>query len=247
MPGRRTNVRNPIVKFGTTDTLSGLTHYELKLVSLQPQNNGDGDPGTQFFFIEAESPYILPTLAVGSYDVFVRAYDKAGNYLEVVKRIVVTPRFFGFSSAEGLILGPLVVGWRWLLGALLFLVLVLGYIAYWFKKKHDAVHDAREAGTLPENVSQQLEELRRYKSKYGGVLVLLLFLAGSLFTLSGTQKAHAQVENTVDGVVELAPPYVTTLSKNITNNEIFYVGGETEIRGTSLRKISLQGKRRATV
>lgn len=253
IPGNHTNVRNPVVKFSTTDTLSGLGHYELKLVSLQPQDPNIDDSGNKTLFIEADSPYILSTLDIGPYDVFIRAYDNAGNYREVVKRLVITSRFFGFSSAEGLIVGSWVLGWPWIFSILLLLVLLLIALAYYIKKKHDAVHVARLERALPEDVTAQLEELKEYKKKYGndqggptnvgGPTILsalaLLLVIGSVFSFSPSfQPAYAQEfvnsGNSNDGVVELAPPYVSTLSRDVSNAEIFYVGGKTENRATDV-------------
>jgi len=86
LPGKRTNARNPLVKFSTTDSFSGIDHYELKLVSLQPQKNENGERGNQSLFVPVESPHVLSTLDVGSYDVFVRAYDKTGNYRDFLNK-----------------------------------------------------------------------------------------------------------------------------------------------------------------
>ena len=244
LPGKRTNVRNPVVKFSTTDTLSGIDHYELKLVSLQPLVSDRGDVGNRSLFIEAESPYILSTLDVGAYDLFIRVYDKAGNYQEIVNRLVITSRFFGFSSAEGLIIGSLAVSWLWLIGILIFVIVLLWDVAYQIRKKHLALDKAREAKELPEKINQQIEELRRYKEKYGshkpqnkstlpGTLLLILLLGGALFNVLEIPKVYAQM-NSDEGVVELAPPYVTTLSKDVSNSEIFYVGGKTDIKDVTV-------------
>jgi hypothetical protein len=251
IPGRHTNVHNPVIKFNTSDTLSGLDRYELKTVSLQPQDPSIDDSGNKTLFIEAESPYVLSTLDVGSYDIFVRAYDKSGNYREEVERLVITSRLLGFSTTEGLIVGSWVLGWPWLFLALLLLILPLVYLAYRTKKRHDVVHATRETHALPEGVAAQLEELKEYKRKYGGesgtssgvgtptVLGVLTFLLliGSVFSSPiSTQKAYAEefgvAIQPADGVVELSPPYVTTLSRNVSNAEIFYIGGKTDNRDT---------------
>lgn len=250
LPAARTSTRDPIVKFSTTDTLSGIDHYEFKLVSLQPQESGSGDVGNQALLIEAESPYILPTLEPGKYDALIHVYDKAGNFREVVKRLVITDRFFGFSSAEGLVIGSWVIGWWWLFAILILVIILLWDITYQVRKKHLALEEARKARELPEKIGKQLDELRQYKEKYGrfnvpgkkntesgnsisGTLLLLLLIGGTLFNLFLPSKTSAEVSGGA-GVTELAPPYVTTLSKDVSNSEIFYIGGKTEDAGIAV-------------
>ncbi len=233
LPGRRTNVRSPVVKFATTDTLSGLDHYELKVVPLSPVSDDGEEQGDHPLFIEVQSPYIISDLTMGSYDVLLRAYDKAGNHREVVERLIITDGFLGLSSREGLVIGPLVISWGWLLSTLLFLAALLWYYGRIFKQKHDVIEQKRETRGLPEGVRTQLEELRRFKSKYGATALLLLcvFLS-SVMGLSG-EKAFAQTAES-SPVVELAPPYVTTVSKDVSNSEIFYIGGKTENKDTTV-------------
>ncbi|MDO8520866.1 MAG: cohesin domain-containing protein [bacterium] len=278
LPGKRTSTRDVVVKFATTDTLSGLDHYELKIVSLRPQTSTEGNLGDQSLFIEAESPYIAPSLSVGPYDVFIRAHDKAGNYREIVERLTITDRYISFTSREGLVIGPYIIGWWWLFLLLLLILLLLIYLAVHFKHKHDLLEAQREAKELPGHVTEQLEELRKYKSKYGGFDRTVesgsplpaansstngsiersggIGAGGTLavFLVCGTLALHAfspqvfaqqtspapivqpgasQVERQ-DGIAELAPPYVTTVSRTVSNDEIFYIGGKTETRDTAV-------------
>ncbi len=62
-----------LVSFSTTDSLSGVDHYEVGVIdrSVAP----DVSPA----FVEAESPYQLPTEVSGDLRVIVRAFDRAGN------------------------------------------------------------------------------------------------------------------------------------------------------------------------
>ena len=263
LPGKRTSARDVVIKFATTDTLSGLDHYELKIVTLSPQP-GEGDIGDQSLFIEAESPYIAPRLSIGAHDIFIRAYDKAGNYREVIERLTITDRFVGFTSREGLVFGPYVIGWWWLLLLLLLLILLLTYLVIHWKHKHELLDAKRRAEELPEHVNLQLEELQRYKEKYGGfdpganantaggdygtgkfpsgTLAILLLLGSALLGHISAPEAYAQnidltdskQEVRQDGIAELAPPYVTTVSRSVSNDEIFYIGGKTENRDTTV-------------
>jgi hypothetical protein len=65
-PATWTANNQPEIIFLTTDTTSGIDHYKVSI-----------DGGN---FINQTSPYILPPLADGIYNITVRAYDKAGNY-----------------------------------------------------------------------------------------------------------------------------------------------------------------------
>ncbi len=238
LPGLRTTVKSPVIKFATTDTLSGINRYEIKIVSLYPISAGDvaGDVSKNYvsdedFFIEAESPYVSPNQEVGPHDVIVRAYDKAGNVQEITERFIITNRFFSWSSTEGVIIGSWLIPWIWLFLALLLFIFFLLLSGYAIKKRHDAIVLQRKSRDLPFNVQLQLEELRRFKKKYGGAAVFLL-LIGSLLSPISFSAVHAEEER--GGVVELSPPYVTTVSKDVSNDEIFYVGGKTENRDTQV-------------
>ena len=237
LPSRRSTVRAPLIKFATTDTLSGLDHYELKIVPRSPVKSTDASGGNtvgdQPFYVEVESPYIVPSLDIGSYDLFLRAYDKAGNYREVTERLTITDGWFGFSSSEGLVLGSLVIGWGWILAFLLSLVAFLWYYGRRVKARHDEVVSAQTNQVLPDDVRQQLEELKRFKSKYGAMAIIALLLFSGVFGSSG-QQAYAEIATESSPIVELSPPYVTTVSKDVSNSEIFYIGGKTENKDTTV-------------
>ncbi|MFC1687063.1 carboxypeptidase regulatory-like domain-containing protein [Patescibacteria group bacterium] len=59
----------PLISFETTDEMSGVHHYDLTI--------GDGE--TVGVNVGETTPYALPDLADGSYDIVVMAYDFAGN------------------------------------------------------------------------------------------------------------------------------------------------------------------------
>ena len=82
-PSQITLNQRPIVTFQTTDTTSGVDHYEVKAESL------GSDQTNASFFTEQVSPYILPVLSSGEYQISVKAYDKAGNLTESSSKIQV--------------------------------------------------------------------------------------------------------------------------------------------------------------
>jgi len=225
-PAPRTVATDPIIKFLSSDALSGIDRYELKLVPLKP-SMADDDRGTEQLFIETESPYISPELEPGPYDVIVRAYDGAGNFTESVERLTITTEAFNFISADGISLFGYVFPWLWIIIALcailVGLIILVVAIRHWHRKM-DTHSRSRIDGNLPDMIRQQLDELKRYKHKYSGVLTVAILVGLTLF--SGAQVRAQQAE--------LAPPYVTTISRNISNNEIFYIGGSTEDAGTEI-------------
>ena len=74
--GNETDNPRPVALFDTTDALSGIDYYKVKI--------GEGD----FFFVAPEivkkNPYTLPTQTPGKRNILVQAFDKAGNYQTAV-------------------------------------------------------------------------------------------------------------------------------------------------------------------
>jgi len=224
VPGARTVRRQPVVSFASTDALSGISHYELKIVSLKPPKN----PADQPLFIEVTSPYVFSTLDLGKYDIILRAYDKAGNYREAVQRLTIVGQIFQIISGKGLeIKNVIFIPWVWfwiISGLFLFL---LAFLAWKIREWHNLLSIKREKRQLPEHIKKQLEELRRYRERYGGKIFLLFCvgIVGAMLFLG--QQIFAQQ-------IELNPPLITTVSRNISNEEIFYVGGKTDTPQTQV-------------
>jgi uncharacterized membrane protein len=211
VPSSHTSTTKPVIQFSTTDSFSGVEHYEMKIVPLSV-NRPD------MLFSETVSPYIAPSLEKGSYDVIVRAYDNAHNYREVTERLVITNRFMSFVGSTGLRFGDTVLSWFWVI--LILLVLVGGGVFMLFRARnfHVNIHLAHKEKRLPDNVVEQLEELKKYRSKYGAKALVVIFALGFIF--SG-QESMAQSS-------PISTPVITTISKDISNREIFYVGGKTD-------------------
>ncbi len=224
IPGRRTTRTQPVIQFATTDSASGVTHYELKIVPL----SSPGSPNDNQLFVEAQSPFVPEPLSLGNYDVIVRAYDNAGNIREVVERLSITTAVLRFIGSQGLeFKSALVIPWLWIALILLVLLILAGYIAYRSHRWHQHIHERHLEPELPGQIAQQLEELQKYRSKYGKMAVILLMLGLSL-GLSGKALAETAAEK------PLSPPVITTISRNISNEEIFYVGGRTGISNSNV-------------
>lgn len=224
IPGSRTTRVQPVFQFETTDALSGADHYELKVVDVKNlKSNGQSSDGEEVFF-EASSPYVAPEMARGDYDVIVRAYDKAGNYREVTARLEIVPALLRFLSGSGIAFrSTLVIPWWIILLILAIIILLLYILGRRAHKWHDHVDRKRNIQAMPPALTTQMEELQRYREKYGK-LAAVIVLALSVFVGGANVNAQQADSESVSRDVFDAP-IITTVSKNITNEEIFYVGG----------------------
>lgn len=209
-PASRTSSRQPIIYFSTSDGLSGIDHYELKIVSRQAPEPGKTGPD-KTFFIEASSPYSSPELSLGKYDVIVRVYDKAGNFREVTKKLVITTpllTLLGFTFLP-----------RWvtvILGLLLLAALI--YLTRRVVIWHREIHLQHLLGAIRDpEIAARLKYLQGKRSEYLKHLVILLMIFVSAFSYSS-----AKAQSTL-----LPSPIVTTIAEDITDEEIFYLGGKS--------------------
>ncbi|MEK9180897.1 MAG: cohesin domain-containing protein, partial [Patescibacteria group bacterium] len=223
IPEARTTRRQPILEFATTDGHSGLDHYELKVVPLSPLVQAANN--SQPLFIEIISPYVMPELQIGNYDLILHAYDKSGNYREVTQRLSIVPVMFKIISGQGIeVRGLAVIPWIWFWPIATILLLLLVFTAWRLQRWHLEVEKKKTIKELPTTLREKLDELQEYRSRYGKLAALVLAVSIGLIALSGgTIQAS-----------ELNPPFLTTVSKNITNEDIFYVGGKTDASGAEV-------------
>ncbi len=220
-PSARTDRTQPVIQFATTDSLSGTDHYELKLVSLKlSKANVSSDDA---IFIEAQSPYIPTELSLGNYDIIIRAYDKAGNYREATQRIEIVSGYLKFVSKRGLVFAGYTFPWWILLLIMLIIIIALWILGRRMHLWHRQVHSQLNTGELPSELESQMDELQKYRARYGKMAVILLaaFMSLSLFSGAQAQTREATKAEVLDS------PLITTVSQNITNDEIFYIGGKT--------------------
>ncbi len=237
-PATRTTSMRPSIAFDTTDSLSGIDHYEVRLVSLSPRKADAAENGEQSFFIEAASPYV-PSLDYGSYDVIVRAFDKAGNYTQKTQRLDIVTYALDIVSGAGVkIRSNVVVPWSWIFVLLCVLVAIAGIVVRRLWHSHYELHTilSGKSGIAPD-VQKQLDELKALKEKYGqgGKALLALFaLSVTLAGLFAGQTARAASE--LEGApAELSPPIVEMVPEEITNRDILYVGGTSDVPGSMVR------------
>lgn len=218
MPGDVTSVRQPILQFATTDNLSGVDHYELKIISLDGENIPSAGNFSQPLFIEVSSPFVLSRLELGKYDVIVRSYDAAKNFREINKRILITKPFLGIVENTGINIFGTVISWWVLLAFLTGIIPILIIFAWIFRMRHRNIEEKIGEKELPGHIRNKLKELEMYRAKYGKALLLLLFLT----------SVFLRVEISFASGDSLNPPVISTVPKNISNKDIFYASGKTE-------------------
>ncbi|MBP9714934.1 MAG: hypothetical protein KBD52_00360 [Candidatus Pacebacteria bacterium] len=219
LPSARTASTSPVAQFATTDQLSGVDYYEIKIEPLSTEAiNALGNGAS--LYVEANSPYVIPALVKGSYDVTVRVFDRAQNVREVRKHLAITNLIFGFIGDNGVrIRGAVTLPWMWVSVMGLLLILVLAYIAYRVWRWRRKIIKAHGGKKLPEDIAKELGELQKYREKYGASTLVVLFILLSFLSFNQVQAETS----------EIAPPLINTVSENISNKEIFYIGGKTNI------------------
>lgn len=76
--GNETTNPQPTIIFETTDEISGIDYYEVKIDQQEPIKTG-------------EKEYKIPAQPVGKHTIIVKAVDKAGNYILAVSEINILP------------------------------------------------------------------------------------------------------------------------------------------------------------
>jgi hypothetical protein len=116
-----TTSREPIVSFITTDALSGIDHYELKVVDFNSANAGNAG-----FFTEISSPYKIPSLSTGENQIIVRAFDKAGNWQDSTQKFEVIPseKIF-YTTRNGLNIWMIFFPWWVIILLIILLILII--------------------------------------------------------------------------------------------------------------------------
>lgn len=210
----------PVIQFSTTDALSGMNHFEMRIVPLgsvasAAKATTSGRLATDSF--EVVSPYISEGLPTGPYDVSIYAYDRAGNYQYASKKMQVAFGMSRFFNGRGLVLSNCsVIPWAWIIIAGILLVVLAASAVYWAHRRHASLGMSRSEQDLPEDIKTKLKELQSYRQKYSKIPVILLIL------LAGLWLSHS-----IAFAAQLAPPIITSVSENISNEEIFYVSGRS--------------------
>lgn len=95
------NIDKALVSFFSTDSLSGIDHYEIGVI-----DKTQGETSSPIF-VRSESPYQVPVSAVANSRVIIRAYDMAGNSTDIqtsVRPPTALARWFTNNSSIMLLL-----------------------------------------------------------------------------------------------------------------------------------------------
>lgn len=226
-PNAYTSTRQPLITFSTTDQTSGVDHYELKVLHLNPESpKSDNSP----FFIEVDPPY-SEEFNIGKYEVIVRAFDQANNFSEATARLTIANPIFEIIREEGLkIRGTILVPWWIAIIAGLILLLTGLYVLRAMLVLHRRASEALDSGAARHpDIAQKMNVLREKQKEYGASdhngsimrALLLAILVGAWLGIFGLfQPVYA---DTLDQKLE--PPIVTSFPKTISNDEILYIGG----------------------
>lgn len=237
-PDIRTTSRLPIIDFITTDNLSGIDHYELKIVPLTPQNIEPTSSGNENFFIETQGRYIPPKeLLLGDYDIIVHAFDVAGNVREVTQQLSVVNPIFSTTEFGLGIGGKFVIPWIYIFMTGISLILILMYTLWIALKSHRNAKTKELEGALSDpEIQERLkylkEKQRLYAKTAGAVKHLVIFFIAYAILLGALSAPSASVK--AAEFATLVPPTITSISKATTNDKLFYVGGNTEITGAEI-------------
>lgn len=233
-PSTRTTYDSPSFYFFTTDNISGISHYEVALINMhknshipyanailnQPNNESP-------LFIESQSPFIFKNLKPGKYSFVVKAYDLAGNLMVVSKQIEILS--LPFIGEDGFILFGFSIPWMLFVPTIFLLVFIFGYLTFKLSKKHNQISKDLVNKIHYKKIKKQLEELKKYKKKYGKLKIplVLLFIIITFILQFNTMSALGEQNS-------LSPPIINFISKDITNNEIFYIGGRADVKGGNI-------------
>ena len=234
-PSNRTARREPVIDFGTTDSVSGIQFYELKIIPLDVGAKdtlfGPEDEKGESFFFEVTPPYYRE-FGLGKYDVLVRAYDQAGNYFQTSQKLTITRAIFEIIKGAGISFkGSFTIPWIYIWVFLVLVFGVLGYLGRRIWKKHKEIDEAIISGVLTHpKIADRVSALKNKISEYGkrtradlGLwlwLGILIFGGAILFQPAAVLGADNQ-----NSILPVEPPIVSVFPTEISNDEIFYIGG----------------------
>lgn len=113
------NNKRALVSFFTTDSMSGIGHYEIGVIDKSTVQNSSP------VFVRADSPYQIPPASVNQSAVVIRAYDLAGNSLDIQVSVNMPGKFTNWLRSNMVAL---------LIGLLLFIIIVI-FTHYGWKHK----------------------------------------------------------------------------------------------------------------
>jgi len=157
-----------LIYFNTSDLLSGIDHYKVRLADLTDPKNI-----TLSGWTRQDSPFRISTQNKGIFSVIIRAFDKAGNFQEEKIQVRVFSLPLVIVSGGVQIKGIFLPWWSFyiLIGISLFLMVLL--ILKWMKAKRQTMREKflkeiREAEKEIEDVKkfrERIEEIGELEEK----------------------------------------------------------------------------------
>ncbi len=250
-----------LIFFNTTDALSGISRYELKIVDVSGPEAVKKSP----FFIEVESPFVLPELEPGVYTVIIRAYDAAGTFFEASQQFEVRIRAISFFSNEGLRLGPVTAPWWMTLGGAVF-AFAIGALAAFVNWRRHARVQARASTSVGELRARLQTDLEKIHARLREDEALRERFGERFKTLNGALAKPKPKETSpttkfplffigfvlvaftllfisllpVDAAAAItSPPRILSHDVSIATNQLLYLSGVSE--PSSQVRISIRG------
>jgi len=143
----------PLISFITSDAVSGIDHYEIKITGLtQPHAT---------YFTESTSPYRVPLLGTSEYSIIVRAYDKAGNWRDGTIDIrIVGSKIFSFEK-EGILFRGILYHWWLVILILILLFALVGFLVFRFIRHGIGFGFDYDITKLKEKLRKRKEKLQK--------------------------------------------------------------------------------------
>ncbi|MDO8558520.1 MAG: cohesin domain-containing protein [bacterium] len=156
--GPLTPLEHPLVTFFTTDETSGMDHYEVRIAKL----SGEEESRSVSFFTEETSPFAFPVVEPGTYQVVVRAFDRAGNTRDSLEKIELTPPQPQRFTKDGFRVYAMIIRWTWAYLFLGLLLLLLLFLVWLLRHKHYTREEE-----LQKNLTETEEKLlQEYQEMY---------------------------------------------------------------------------------
>jgi len=211
-PGKRTTNRSPIFRFFSTDSLSGFSHFEMKMIRLSGEKTFEG------LFYEVSSPYQAVNIEPGRYQVVVRAYDNALNSRDESATINILGPFSKFIDLQGIDLIVFFLPWERIVNILLLILVLFLVMIFLLWREHQQhlkyvfIEDIKKTFSSVKNLWQEIKKLLN--------ISVILIILGVLFTLSPFRAVRAN---------ELRAPEISVVpAQYYPLDEILYLGGRVE-------------------
>lgn len=148
----------PTLRFVTSDSASGIDHYEVKIVSLNTTSTQSG------LFVETISPFTASRLTEGNYEFIVRAFDHAGNSSDSNAKLTVTAAGLPFYARVPLLRNPVIANsvliGLGVIALILVLILAIRHFRLRTSFQHDLASLEKDALRKSKALEQELSALR---------------------------------------------------------------------------------------